>query len=128
MADGIAVEIVGLLASPAHRYDGRPADGPRPVPAGDLRDEVEVRAGSGIVGDRYATRRDPSVTLQSIEALEAVAAELGVAVPSLDETRRNVLLRVSSMSMPSHAPTSPSTRDPARCSSRAPGPPTPAGG
>jgi len=55
-----------------------------------------VRAGLGVIGDRHfghPAHRQASVTLQSVEALEHVAAELGVPVPGLTETRRNVLLR-----------------------------------
>ena len=90
------MEIVALLASPVHRYEGRPADGPLPAPGPELVDEVALRAGLGIVGDRYfgqRAHRDSSVTLQSAEALAAVAADLGVPVPGLSQTRRNVLLR-----------------------------------
>jgi MOSC domain-containing protein YiiM len=92
----IAVEIVELLASPVHRYEGRPADGPAPAPGDELRDELELRAGLGIVGDRFfnqAAHRASSVTIQSIEKLEAVAAELGIPQPTLLQTRRNILLR-----------------------------------
>lgn len=91
----IAVEIVQLLASPVHRYEGRPSDGPAPAPDGELRDELELRAGLGIVGDRFFNQpahRASSVTLQSIEKLESVATELGVATPGLVQTRRNILL------------------------------------
>lgn len=90
------VEIVELLASPVHRYEGRPADGPALAPDGELRDELELRAGLGIVGDRFFNQpahRASSVTIQSIEKLEAVATELGVAAPGLLQTRRNILLR-----------------------------------
>ena len=45
-------EIVELLASPVHRFEGRPADGPAPAPEGELVEEVRIRAGLGIVGDR----------------------------------------------------------------------------
>ncbi len=57
--------------------------------------EIELRSGLGIVGDRFfgqRAHRDSSVTVQSADALGAVAAELGVDVPGLAETRRNVLL------------------------------------
>ena len=89
------VEIVGLLASPRHRYDGRPGT---EVPAQDVdrRNELTIRGGFGVVGDRYAGRpahRDASVTVLAVESLEAVAAELGV--PPFDPllARRNVVLR-----------------------------------
>ena len=94
------VEVVGLLASPEHRYDGRPDAGvaARPV---ESRTAVEVRAGLGIVGDRYFARpahRDASVTVIAAEALDALTAELGrvgAGAAPLDPlaTRRNVVLR-----------------------------------
>jgi MOSC domain-containing protein YiiM len=90
------VEIVELLASPVHRFEGRPADGPAPAPGGESVDVVELRAGLGIVGDRYFAQRahrDSSVTVQSAEALDEVAGRLGVAVPGLSATRRNILVR-----------------------------------
>jgi MOSC domain-containing protein YiiM len=91
------VEVVALLVSPVHAYGGRPGDGPAPDPLGGARDAVEVRAGHGIVGDRYAGRpahRTAAVTVFAAEALDAVAAELGLsAVPDLLAPRRNVVLR-----------------------------------
>lgn len=90
------MDIVALLASPVHRFDGRPADGPVAAAGSELVPEIRLRAGLGIVGDRYfgqRAHRDSSVSLQSAGALEAVAAELGVPLPGLTETRRNVLLR-----------------------------------
>jgi hypothetical protein len=80
-------EIVELLASPVHRYEGRPADGPAPAAPGELVDEITVRAGLGIVGDRYFGRpahRDASVTVIARESLPP-----GVG---LTEVRRNILL------------------------------------
>jgi MOSC domain-containing protein YiiM len=89
------VEIVGLLASPEHRYDGRPGDG---VPAqdGDRRTVLTVRGGAGIVGDRYFGRpahRDAQVTVLAVEAIESLAAELRMPVPDPLLARRNVVLR-----------------------------------
>jgi MOSC domain-containing protein YiiM len=62
----------------------------------DRRDSLEIRAGFGVVGDRYAGRpahRDASVTVIAAEPLDALAAELGV--PRFDPllARRNVVLR-----------------------------------
>ncbi|GAA2872694.1 hypothetical protein GCM10010472_32510 [Pseudonocardia halophobica] len=93
---GIAVEIVELVASPVHAYEGRPADGPRPDPEDPRQDRIEVRAGLGVVGDRYfnhAAHRRAAVTLLSAEALEAVATDLGV--PRFDPVlaRRTIVLR-----------------------------------
>jgi MOSC domain-containing protein YiiM len=81
-------EIVELLASPVHRFEGRPTDGPAPAPPGELVAEVRVRAGLGIVGDRYfghAAHRDAAVTVIAAESLPAGTGLLAV--------RRNVLLR-----------------------------------
>jgi hypothetical protein len=88
------VEVVGLLASPEHRWDGRPD--PALAGAVERTDRVEVRAGLGIVGDRYFGRpahRDASVTVLAAEALEALAAELGSPPLDVLATRRNVVLR-----------------------------------
>jgi len=89
------VEIVTLLVSPRHRYEGRPADGALPAVGPELRDRVELRAGLGIVGDRYFAARahvHASVTLIGLEGLDAVAAGLGLPVDPV-ATRRNVFLR-----------------------------------
>ncbi|MFC0003529.1 MOSC domain-containing protein [Micromonospora siamensis] len=78
--------IVALLASPVHRYVGRPADGPAPAPTGELVDRVTIRAGLGIVGDRYFGRpahREAAVTLIAEESLPAGAGLL--------QARRNIL-------------------------------------
>ena len=90
------VEVLHLLVSPGHNYFGRPKDGPGSHPSYDL-DEVRLVAGKGIVGDRFfgqAAHLDAAVTLFAVEALEAIAAELGLdAVPDPLLTRRNVVLR-----------------------------------
>lgn len=80
-------EIVQLLASPVHRYEGRPSDGPAPAPPGELTAEIRVRAGLGIVGDRYFARpahRDAAVTIIARESLPPGT--------DLAQTRRNVLV------------------------------------
>ncbi|MFG1885879.1 molybdenum cofactor biosysynthesis protein [Micromonospora sp. NPDC049102] len=79
-------EIVELLASPVHRFLGRPSDGPAPAPPGELVDTVQIRAGLGIVGDRYfgkQAHRDASVT---VIAQESLPAGIGLA-----QVRRNIL-------------------------------------
>ncbi|PZF92019.1 molybdenum cofactor biosysynthesis protein [Micromonospora deserti] len=78
--------IVQLLASPVHRYVGRPADGPAPAPPGELVEAVRIRAGLGIVGDRYfgkPAHREASVTVIAQESLPP-----GVG---LVQVRRNIL-------------------------------------
>lgn len=92
------VEIALLLVSRRHRYEGRPADGALPgLPdePDDLRARIELRAGLGIVGDRYFAARahvHASVTVIGLEGLEAAGAELGVDLDPA-ATRRNVFLR-----------------------------------
>jgi len=89
------VEVVGLLASPAHRYDGRPDAQVAGQPV-EFREEVEVRAGLGIVGDRYSGKpahRDASVTVIAAEAVQQLATELGSGPLDPLATRRNVVLR-----------------------------------
>ena len=92
-----SVEILLLLASPIHRYEGRPSDGPEPAPQGEVRGSVTVRAGLGIVGNpscNAPAHRRSSVTLLAVESLEAVAAGLGVpATFQPVAARRNVVLR-----------------------------------
>ena len=84
------VEIVGLLASPLHRYQGRPKDGPVPFDGPESREQVEIRANKGIVGDRFFNQqahRLQSVTIIAIESLEAIGAT------EWAKTRRNIVLR-----------------------------------
>jgi hypothetical protein len=86
------VEIVGLLVSPVHRYEGRPADGPAPTENSDVAERIEIRRDLGIVGDRYfahPAHRNASVTLMSWENLPF---DIDRTV-DLRQTRRNVLLR-----------------------------------
>ena len=93
------VEVVGLLVSPTHRYAGRPADGATPPAEGagpERRDRIQVVAGVGVPGDRYAGRAahlGAAVSLVAVEALEAVAAELGTGPLDWEPTRRTVALR-----------------------------------
>jgi MOSC domain-containing protein YiiM len=90
-----AVEVLHLLVSPEHAYFGRPRDGAADVPTTDA-DRVQVVAGQGIVGDRFfgkAAHMDAAVTLFAVEALEAIAAELGAGPFDPLLTRRNVVLR-----------------------------------
>ncbi len=91
----VDLEIVGLVVSPRHRYDGRPSDGPRPAMGSDRQASVDVRAHKGVVGDRYfGTRhRFAAVTFLAVEEIARVGAILDA--PGLDPflARRNVLTR-----------------------------------
>ena len=85
------VTIELLLASPLHRYEGRPSDGPRDATGPELPASIEVRAGLGIVGDRYfgkRAHRTASVTVMAIESIERIAPRLDPA-----DTRRNIIVR-----------------------------------
>jgi hypothetical protein len=97
VGNAVAVEIVGLLVSPVHAYEGRPDDGPRPDPDGRRPAAVEVRAGLGLVGDRYFARpahRRAAATVFAAESVDAIARELALpTVPDPLLTRRNVVLR-----------------------------------
>jgi MOSC domain-containing protein YiiM len=64
---------------------------------------VEAEAGKGLVGDRYHGTKHRHVTLQSREALDAAAAQLGAPVPS-GATRRNITVDTGEI------PTKPGTR------------------
>ncbi|MFD7679095.1 molybdenum cofactor biosysynthesis protein [Streptomyces sp. NPDC060187] len=86
------VEILQLLVSAVHRFEGRPRDGAPTLPDEDLVTTARVRADLGIVGDRYFNRpahRNASVTLMAAERFpEGLDASA-----DLRATRRNVLLR-----------------------------------
>ena len=89
------MEIVALLVSPEHADECRPGNGPRTV-ATHRPSTIELRAGHGVVGDRYAGRaahRGAALTVIAAEALDAVADELGL--PPLDPAlaRRTVVTR-----------------------------------
>ena len=89
------ITVIAFVVSPEHAYAGRPGDGPRAVPTSSPA-AVELRAGHGVVGDRYAGRaahRAAAVTVLAVEALEAVAAELGVAPFDLAAPRRTIVTR-----------------------------------
>lgn len=89
------VEVLHLLVSPAHAYFGRAREGAADVPTTDA-ERVELVAGKGIVGDRFfgkAAHMDAAVTLFAVEALEAMAAELGAGPFDPLLTRRNMVLR-----------------------------------
>lgn len=89
------VEILHLLVSPEHAYFGRAREGAADVPTFDAQ-TAEVVAGKGIVGDRFfgkAAHMDAAVTLFAVEALEAIATELGARPFDPLLTRRNVVLR-----------------------------------
>lgn len=89
------MRIERLVVASGHAFEGRPSGGPAPVET-RWPGSIELRAGHGVVGDRYAGRaahRDAALTIVAAEALEAVAEELGV--PPFDPAlaRRTVVTR-----------------------------------
>ncbi|MEI8409754.1 MULTISPECIES: molybdenum cofactor biosysynthesis protein [unclassified Kribbella] len=93
----IAVEVVGLMVSSVHAFQGRPEDGPQADPVSVARSEVEVRAGLGLVGDRYfgqTVHRNAAVTFLDAGAMDELAATLQLpAAPDPLLLRRNIILR-----------------------------------
>ncbi|TCK22690.1 hypothetical protein EV378_6698 [Pseudonocardia endophytica] len=91
------MEITTLIVSPVHAYQGRPADGPRADPEPVTRSSVLVRAGDGLVGDRYCghpAHRHAAVTVFAAESLDTVRDELGPGPAFAPATaRRNIVLR-----------------------------------
>jgi len=89
------VEIVGFVVSPEHRYDGRPANGPKPAAAFETPDHIEVRAHLGIIGDRYfgTKHRHAAVTLISADEVVMTLASIGIEHPDPVLARRNIIVR-----------------------------------
>ncbi|GAA3673774.1 hypothetical protein GCM10022267_70860 [Lentzea roselyniae] len=72
-----------------HAFEGRPSDGPRPDPEPVGRDHVELRAGLGIVGDRFfnhPAHHNAAVTVIAAESLDPWPVDPLVA-------RRNIVVR-----------------------------------
>jgi MOSC domain-containing protein YiiM len=96
----IDIEITALVTSPGHSYwfhSKDPADGVGPHPT-LTHDAVELVAGKGIVGDRFygkVSALNSAVSFVAAEAVEEVAAELGLARDALDPVlmRRNIVTR-----------------------------------
>jgi MOSC domain-containing protein YiiM len=91
------VELVAFVVSRQHAFEGRPLDGPRPDPEPVARTSIEVRAGLGIVGDRYygqQVHKNAAITVIDAASLDEVVRVLGLPEP-LDPhlTRRNITLR-----------------------------------
>jgi MOSC domain-containing protein YiiM len=97
VGDVVSVEIVALVVSSVHAYVGRPEDGAQADPEPVTRGEIEVRAGLGIVGDRYfnqSAHRNAAVTVFDAGVLDELAVELGLdQAPDPVLTRRNIIIR-----------------------------------
>ncbi len=88
-------EVVTLVVSPVRRYDGRPAEGPRPFTGVETVDHVQVRAHRGLVGDRYFGTRHQfaAVTFLASESIERLEGELQTGPFDPVLARRNVITR-----------------------------------
>ena len=88
-------EIVSLVVSPVHRYEGRPSDGPMPFDGSESVDEIQVRAHRGLVGDRYfgSKHRHAAVTFLAAESIDQLEGELGTGPFDPELARRNVITR-----------------------------------
>ncbi len=115
----VDIEVVALMVSPVHAYEGRPADGPQPDPVPISRHSVDVRAGLGLVGDRYygqPAHRDAAVTFFAAESLDLL--ELTEPADPL-ATRRNVILRGFAIDEVARTPQRPGARFSIDCGSGA---------
>jgi len=88
-------EIVTLLVSPLHRYEGRPADGAAAYDGVELVDSVRVRAHKGLVGDRYFGSKFTyaTVTLIAEESIRWLEGELATGPFDPALARRNLVTR-----------------------------------
>ena len=88
-------EIVTLVVSPLHRYEGRPADGPATYHGIEEVDSAEVRAHKGLLSDRYFGTRFTfaSVTFISEEAIRELEGTLGAGPFDPVLARRNIVTR-----------------------------------
>jgi hypothetical protein len=88
-------EIVSLVVSPLHRFEGRPADGPAAYEGVEEVGSAEVRAHKGLVGDRYFGTKFTfaSVTFISEEAIRELEGTLGAGPFDPVLARRNIVTR-----------------------------------
>jgi len=89
-----AANIRHIFISPGHNYFGRPKDGPGAHPTHDVA-RVELRAGLGLVGDRYfgvAAHFNAQVTFVAWEVFVEVQRVLGAHELSPVLMRRNIVV------------------------------------
>lgn len=88
-------EIIGLVVSPLHRFEGRPSDGIAPYDGVEEVDSVRVRGHLGLVGDRFFNTkfRFASVSFISEEAIHELEGTLAAGPFDPLLARRNVVTR-----------------------------------
>ena len=95
MAYSYPITIEHIYISPGHNYFGKPKDGPGLHPTPDVA-AVEVRAGLGLVGDRYygvPAHYEAQVTFFAVEVFDALLAEFQREDLTPILTRRNIVTR-----------------------------------
>lgn len=88
------IAIRHLFISPGHNYFGHPKGQPGAHPTFDV-DEVAVRAGHGLIGDRFfgkGERFDGHVTFFAWEVFALLRAELSAPATLPESLRRNVIV------------------------------------
>jgi len=91
----VKIEIVTLVVSPRHAYEGRPSEGIAPYDGVETVDTVRVRAHKGLVGDRYFGTKFAyaAVTLIAEESLNWLEGELATGPFDPALARRNIVTR-----------------------------------
>jgi hypothetical protein len=77
MPNRYSITLEHIYVSPGHNYFGKPKDGPGLHPTTDV-EKVEVRAGRGLVGDRYYSvpaHYEAQITFFAAEVFEALLAQ-----------------------------------------------------
>jgi MOSC domain-containing protein YiiM len=95
MTHSYSITLEHLYISPGHNYFGKPKDGPGDHPTTDV-EAVEVRAGRGLVGDRYygvPAHYEAQVTFFAAEVFDVLLAEFGRDDLAPILTRRNIVTR-----------------------------------
>lgn len=88
------IAIHHLYISPGHNYFGHKDNIPGDYPTHDV-DAVEVKAGAGLVGDRFFGRRphfDGHVTFFAWEVYHLLRTDYGLSIATPAAFRRNVVI------------------------------------
>ena len=95
MTHRYSVTLEHIYISRGHNYFGKPKDGPGEHPTTDV-EVAELRAGRGLVGDRYygvPAHYEAQVTFFAAEVFDALLAEFGREDLAPILTRRNIVIR-----------------------------------
>jgi MOSC domain-containing protein YiiM len=95
MSHSYSITLEHIYISPGHNYFGKSKDGPGDHPTTDV-EQVEARAGRGLVGDRYfgvPAHYEAQVTFFAAEVFDALLAEFALKDVEPILTRRNIVTR-----------------------------------